>query len=72
MNIEYDDFADFHQTNKLYEEIKKYYSNKFDNETPFLIIAVHINECVRRFKRKPKLKVIHLSFKYLDEIGYKG
>lgn len=65
-----DDFAEYHQTKKLYNEIKKYYNNKFDKDTPFIIIAVHINECVRRFKRKPRFKVIHLSLKYLDEIGY--
>ena len=78
--MEHDDFTQYHQTYKLYNAIKEYYSSpvsigderpKITNETPFTIVAVYVNLCVKKFYRKPKYKVIQLSLRYLDEIGYK-
>lgn len=63
-------FETFKQTNKLYDEIKRYYGKKFDASTPFPVVTIHINLCVKRFKRKPRYKVLFLTMRYLDEIGY--
>ncbi len=72
----FDDFEKYHQTKKFYEEIKTYYRDiGVDATTPFPIVAVYINYCIRKFNTrhygyKPKQKVIYLSMKYLDEIEY--
>lgn len=73
---EEDDFVKYHQTNKFYTEIRNYYIDMcVDVDTPFPVIASHINYCIRKFNTKrhgykPRHKVIFLSLMYLDEINY--
>lgn len=70
-----DDFKDYHQTEKLYQEMREYYEGEITIDTPFPIVAVIINEAVRHFAKKrqgkkPMQKIVYLSLKYLNEIGY--
>lgn len=74
MRVE-DDFKDYHQTEKLYQEMRDYYDGEITPATPFPIVAVKINDAVRHFAKKrqgkkPMQKIVYLSLKYLDEIGY--
>jgi hypothetical protein len=77
--MEQDILKDYRNTNKLYAEIKKYMLwKKVTKQTPFPVVAVYINSCVKKYKNKedppnfmyPKNKVIRLCFYYLDSIGY--
>ena len=71
MSMEEDVLKNYHQTQKFYNKIKDWYKmNDINSSMSFPVIAVYINRCIKRFKRNPKQKVIYLSFKYLDEIGY--
>jgi len=73
-----DPLAEFDNTRILYRQVKDYlaYNYKGDprltKSTPFPIVAVWINKCIKRFKyrKKPPEKVLYLCFKFLDEIGY--
>lgn len=69
------DWDELRQTNRLYGEIKKYYEGKITGHTPFPVVAVYINSCIKKFSKKPPYKVmpykvISLSINYLQEIRY--
>jgi hypothetical protein len=73
-----DPLAEFDDTRILYEKVSAYLSTNYKGDpritkdTPFPIVAVWINKCMRRFrwKKKPRKKVLYLCFKFLDSIGY--
>jgi hypothetical protein len=72
--MEEDILDKYRATTKLYANMKKYLDTKnITKDTPFPIVAVKINLCLRRYKakEKPSVKVLHLIFYYLDSIGYK-
>jgi hypothetical protein len=64
------DFEKYKQTRKLYATIKEYYKGKITPDTPFSVVTLHINKCVKRYSRKPRYKILYLTMRYLDEIGY--
>lgn len=73
---EEDTFKKFHQTQKFYKELRNFYKKRITIDTPFVLVAVNINYAINHFDtdhygHKIRQKVIYLSFKYLDEIGYK-
>ena len=72
--MEEDVLEKYRATTKLYANMKKYLDTKnITKDTPFPIVAVRINICIRRYtaKEKPPIKILHLCFHYLDSIGYK-
>lgn len=76
---ENDELKLYRNTYYLYKDIKKYLSREFQGkpritkDTPFPIVTVWVNKCIKSFKNKnkPKEKVLQLCFYYLDSIGYK-
>jgi hypothetical protein len=78
--MEEDPLDEFDDTNRLYQQVKKYLAVNYQGkpritkDTPFPIVAVWINKCIKRFsytyRQKPPEKVLYLCFKFLDEIGY--
>lgn len=77
--IDYEDpLAEFNDTSELYKQVKAYLACNFQGkpritkDTPFPIVAVWINKCIRRFKwkKKPPEKIIYLCFQFLKSIDY--
>jgi hypothetical protein len=70
---EYDPLKKYRNTSKLYREVKIYLLKRnVSRATPITNVAISINKCVKHFahEKKPRLKVLYLCFKYLDEIEY--
>jgi hypothetical protein len=65
--------AQYDNTRKLYEAIKKYMvEHDVSIDTAWPIVTVNINYCIKTLAKrsKPKEKVQFLCFKYLEEINY--
>jgi hypothetical protein len=73
-----DPLAEFDDTERLYQQVADYLAFNYQRkpritkDTPFPIVAVWINKCVKRFywKKKPPEKVLFLCFRFLDSIDY--
>lgn len=71
--MEFDPLKKYDNTQKLYKEVKAWMEKKNVNpEMPMPIVTVYINKCIKHFKnkKKPRVKVLYLCLKYLDEIQY--
>jgi len=78
MSDDEDPLAEFNDISELYKQVRSYLAYNYQGkpritkDTPFPIVAVWINKCIRRFgyRKKPKEKVLFLSFHFLDSINY--
>jgi hypothetical protein len=67
----YDPLKQYDNTRKLYLDVVDYMNTcDIKPTTPTPIVAVYINICLKEFKGKPKSKVLHMCFKYLEKMGY--
>ncbi len=79
---EEDVLKSYRTTYKTYNEIKKYFAARnITKDTPFPIVAVWINSCIKQFKKwenddkyifYPKEKILNLCLYYLNSINYEN